>query len=295
MNTPLQSLLILGCGYLGIRLARQAFSSGWHVGALTHNPRTGEQLASTGLHTTVVAELDSSSWHSSLSPADWSVVVNCVGSGSGTMEGYRSSYLDGMRSIIEWKNRDSSTAKFIYTSSASVYGDFKGAWIDESAATIPASPQGDVILQSERMITGASNPFQNWFILRLGGLYGPERDTFLRNRIPDPHAPSDPHLNLIHVDDAVAAILILARHQTVIPSGIYNLTDNHPTPRSIIDQWAQSRKPEDNPDHPNPLVASPSKRRSSQRPDRRISSSAFMKASGWKPLHRPPFEAVSRD
>ncbi|MBN2233574.1 MAG: NAD-dependent epimerase/dehydratase family protein [Opitutales bacterium] len=295
MKTPLQSLLILGCGYLGIRLARQAISNGWHVGALTHNPRTGEQLVSTGLQTTIVAELNTDSWHASLSPADWSVVVNCVGSGSGTIEGYRSSYVDGMRSIMEWKTRDSSASKFIYTSSASVYGDFKGAWIDEAVSTLPASPQGDIILESERMITASSNPFQNWFILRLGGLYGPERDAFLRNRIPDPNARSDPHLNLIHVDDAVAAILRLAEHQTIIQSGIYNLTDNHPTPRSLIDQWALSRIREDYPVQPNELRANQSKRRSSQRPDRRISSSAFMKATGWEPLRLPPFATASRD
>lgn len=288
MDSISPSLLILGCGYLGSRLATRAVSAGWKVGALTRNPQTCRQLASIGVHPQICAGLSSNCWHEELDTKDWSTVVNCVGSGSGGPDGYHSSYVEGMLSIMKWNSRSQPIQRFIYTSSASVYGDFGGEWADESVPTIPTSPQGKIILESERIITGQSLP--NWFILRLGGLYGPGRDSFLRNRTPaDPGATSDPYLNLIHVDDACAAILKLADPLTTLPSAVYNLTDNHPTPRSVIDRWAQSTVRWIPEAAGTPRNTEKSLRSSGARPNRRISSAALMADTGWAPELLPPF------
>jgi len=287
------SMLILGCGYLGSRLAKLAISTGWKVGALTRNPQTCRQLASIGVDPQICAMLSSNSWHNELDTNDWSAVVNCVGSASGDPDGYHSSYVEGMLSIMKWNTRAQSIQRYIYTSSASVYGDFGGAWADETAPTVPASTQGKTILESERIITGQSLP--NWFILRLGGLYGPGRDSFLRNRTPEPGATSDPYLNLIHVDDACAAILKLAAPLTSLPSAVYNLTDNHPTPRSVIDRWAQSGIPGIPEATTPPRNGEKSLRSSGIRPNRRISSAALMADTGWAPEHLPPFADEASD
>lgn len=295
MDPTHRSMLILGCGYLGSRLARSAISAGWKVGALTRNPQTCGQLASIGVDPQICSGLNSNLWHEKLDTEDWSAVVNCVGSGSGSPEGYQSSYVEGMRSIMKWSTLSQPIQRFIYTSSASVYGDFGGAWVDEAGPTLPSSPQGEIILQSERIINGQSNSLHKWFILRLGGLYGPGRDSFLRNRTPDPEATSDPYLNLIHVDDACAAILRLADPLDSLPSAVYNLTDNHPTRRSVIDQWAQARIREIPQAMIEPGSAAKSMRSSAIRPNRRISSAALMADTGWAPKHRPPFAVESSD
>jgi nucleoside-diphosphate-sugar epimerase len=86
-------------------------------------------------------------------------------------------------------------------------------------------------LEAEQLL--ASHPLwaQRHIVLRLAGIYGPgrvpRRDDILAGRaIP---SPSDGYLNLIHVDDAVAAILAADAHAP-LPSR-YNVSDGHPVIR----------------------------------------------------------------
>jgi nucleoside-diphosphate-sugar epimerase len=68
-------------------------------------------------------------------------------------------------------------------------------------------------------------------ILRLAGIYGPgriPRMAALIQRRPVPARPGG-HLNLIHVDDAVEAVL--AAESRVDPPRTYVLSDGHPTER----------------------------------------------------------------
>ena len=51
------------------------------------------------MHEVIVADLDSEAWYDQFSGA-YESVVNCVSSAGGGIDGYRKSYLEGQRSIL---------------------------------------------------------------------------------------------------------------------------------------------------------------------------------------------------
>ena len=125
-------LVIVGCGYVGTAVAREACRAGLKVEALTRNPARAAELAALGAHP-VVADLATDTWHGRLAPgAD--LVLNCVSSGGGGLDGYRRSYVEGMRSLLTWARRGPA-GTIVYTSSTSVYPQDGGVMVDETAPT----------------------------------------------------------------------------------------------------------------------------------------------------------------
>src|SRR5437868_6697375 len=93
-NISGKRLVIFGCGYVGSEVARQGIRRGLQVTALTRNEAKASLLREAGA-TVVLADLASGDWHREIAGgAD--LVLNCVSSGGGGIEGYRKSYLGGM-------------------------------------------------------------------------------------------------------------------------------------------------------------------------------------------------------
>lgn len=118
----------------------------------------------------------------------------------------------------------------VYLSSLGVYGDSGGAWIDETAATIPAHGRGHARVAAERAwrALGARRKLPV-AILRLGGIYGPGQNALvrlLRGTAQRVHKPG--HVsNRIHVYDVAQAIeAAFAR----CADGVFNVVDDEPAP-----------------------------------------------------------------
>jgi nucleoside-diphosphate-sugar epimerase len=118
----------------------------------------------------------------------------------------------------------------VYLSSLGVYGDHGGAWIDETAPTMPPHTRGaarvDAELAWQAVGRRRNTPVA---ILRLGGIYGPGQNAFMRLRAGRAHRIDKPgHVsNRIHVTDIAQAIdAAFARHF----DGIVNVTDGEPAP-----------------------------------------------------------------
>src|SRR5882757_6603761 len=94
-------LVVLGCGYVGATVARQAVARGLRVTALTRNEARAAALRAEGIET-VVADLAGDAWHGRVAGgAD--LVLNCVSSGGGGgIAGYERSYFQGMASMMAW-------------------------------------------------------------------------------------------------------------------------------------------------------------------------------------------------
>ena len=117
-----------------------------------------------------------------------------------------------------------------YYSTVGVYGDFGGAWIDESAPLVPRNARSDrrvVAEQAWRDYARARGvPLA---ILRLAGIYGPGRSTFDKledgtsRRIVKPGQV----FNRIHVDDIAR---VTERAAAARLDGTYNLSDDEPAP-----------------------------------------------------------------
>jgi len=118
----------------------------------------------------------------------------------------------------------------VYLSSLGVYGDHGGAWIDETAPTIPAHERGASRVAAEQawqaLGRARSLPVA---ILRLAGIYGPGQNAFVRLRTGRAHRIAKPGqvFNRIHVFDIAQSIdAAFARGF----DGIVNLADDLPAP-----------------------------------------------------------------
>jgi nucleoside-diphosphate-sugar epimerase len=117
----------------------------------------------------------------------------------------------------------------VYLSSLGVYGDSGGAWIDESAPTIPAlARRGGTRIEAELdwQALGARRNVPV-AILRLGGIYGPGRNGMVRLLHGTVHRIAKPgHVsNRVHVYDIAQAIdAAFARSA----EGVFNVVDDEP-------------------------------------------------------------------
>jgi len=122
-------------------------------------------------------------------------------------------------------------ARVVYLSSVGVYGDCDGAWVDESSAPRPGSPRAARRLAAEcEWRAFGEKHGANVDVLRLAGIYGPERNALEKLRRGEARriVKTGQVFNRIHVDDiaAVAVRLIEAGG----PGGTWNVADEEPAP-----------------------------------------------------------------
>jgi nucleoside-diphosphate-sugar epimerase len=121
-----------------------------------------------------------------------------------------------------------SLQSVVYLSSLGVYGDHGGAWIDETTPTIPPHTRGAARVDAE-LAWQALGKKRNTLvaILRLGGIYGPGQNAFVRLLAGRAHRIDKPgHVsNRIHVADIAQAIdAAFARRF----DGVVNVADGAP-------------------------------------------------------------------
>lgn len=290
MSSPRSpQLVIFGCGYLGFSVAREALTRGIQVTAVTRNAAKALLLREAGI-ATVEADLSGSAWHERV-PAAPAWAVNCVSSGGGGLEGYRQSYVAGMASIVEWARRHGPVGTMVYTSSTSVYPQDGGVVVTESAPTDAAGERGQILLEAERLLQLANGSrtagspadsagWERWFILRLAGIYGPQRQHVVDQvRTGEVSGLGSAHLNLIHRDDAAAAIRACLEAPATIGDEIFNVADDAAATKAEIVAWLAGQ-------FGVPLPAftgQPVGQRRSVTPDRIISNARLKERLGWRP------------
>lgn len=116
--------------------------------------------------------------------------------------------------------------RIVLVSTTGVYGDHAGASVDESCATRPGSQRSRMRLIAEQQLTDwAQRHRVSWVILRVPGIYGPERLGLDRLAAGQPLIREEDAYpgNRIHVDDLVSCYL--AALDPARPGGIYNVGD----------------------------------------------------------------------
>ncbi len=273
-------LVIFGCGYLGTAVAQWALKAGLQVSALTRNPVTADHLAGLGVKP-VVADLANDDWHSRV-PAQPDFVLNCVSSGGGGVESYRRSYVAGMNSIVVWAKTQGPVGTLVYTGSTSVYPQDGGVIVDETSPTGGEAERPQLLRQAEATVSDTPGAWQRWFILRLAGIYGPERSYLLEQvRRGEVAGNGDHHLNLIHRDDAVAAVAACFAAPTAVASQVFNVADNGAAPKREVVAWLASALGLPNP----PFTGEPPAGRRVITPDRIISNTRCQEVLGWRPRY----------
>ncbi|MDI1319779.1 MAG: NAD-dependent epimerase/dehydratase family protein [bacterium] len=278
-------LVIFGCGYIGSAVAQAALTAGARVEALTRNPEKAAALRALGLAKVVVADLAASDWHGQIAGGP-DFVVNCVSAGGGP-DGYRQSYVAGMQSILAWAGGSAApVGTLVYTSSTSVYPQGAGALVDESASADGGTPNGRIIRDSELLLQNAPvGAVRRSFILRLAGIYGPDRHHLLDQLRTDATTlgGSGAHrLNLAHRDDIVAAILACLGASPAVANEIFNVVDTAPAMREEVVRWLAAKLGRPMPAFDGGTTA---RRGGAPKPDRVISSAKIQRALGWRPQY----------
>jgi len=128
----------------------------------------------------------------------------------------------------------------VYLSSTGVYGDHGGAWIDETTPTIPTHERGGSRVKAEHHWQAfAQKQKVPVAILRLGGIYGPGQNAFVRLLAGRAHRIDKPgHVsNRIHVADIARAIEAAFRLRF---DRIVNVTDGEPVSPNEQIEYAAS-------------------------------------------------------
>ncbi len=219
--------LIFGCGYLGGRVAHRWLAAGDEVVAVTRSQQRADQLRSEGL-VPFVADVTQPETLSGLPPAQ--TVLYAVGYDRSAEPSKAEVYVTGLEQVLAKLSQ--ATEKLIYISSSSVYGQQDGQEVNEVSPCQPITEGGRICLQAEQLLQSHALFGNKSIILRLTGIYGPGRIPRQRALAAgEPIAVADQGLlNLIHVDDAVQAVLAAeARGQL---GQLYLVSDGTPVRRA---------------------------------------------------------------
>jgi len=173
-----------------------------------------------------------------------------------------------------------------YYSTVGVYGDFGGAWIDESAPLVPRNDRSDRRVFAEQAWRDyAQERGVPLCILRLAGIYGPGRSTFDKLRDGTARRVIKPGqvFNRIHVED-IGRITALAADKRL--DGTFNLADDEPAPpQDLVTYAADLMGIAPPPEVPFEEAEFTPMQKSFYKDNKRVSNAAIKQALGVELLH----------
>ena len=215
-------LLILGAGFSGRAIGEAFRAAGFSVAGTTRSAEKAETLAARGIEPILYdgAEISAAL---AAAMARATHVVQSIAPGKDGDPLFRPGTppLAGMMPALRWAG---------YLSTVGVYGDHKGAWVNEDTPLHPVSARSvERVEAEERWLGFGAAQGLPVAVLRLAGIYGPGRNA-LRN-IEEGTArrliKKDQVFNRIRVEDIAGATLFLADKGL---GGVFNITDDEPGP-----------------------------------------------------------------
>lgn len=183
-----------------------------------------------------------------------------------------------------------------YYSTVGVYGDFGGAWIDETAVCQPINVRSQQRVRTEQdwreFAAAKAVPLA---ILRLAGIYGPGRSTFdkLRDGTSRRIVKQGQVFNRIHVAD-IAQMTALAAERRL--AGTFNLADDEPAPpQTVIEHAAAMAGVEPPPEQDFATAQMTPMARSFYADNKRVANAAIKQALGTAliyPTYREGLRAI---
>jgi len=227
-----RKILILGCGYLGSRLAAELRRAGDAVTGWVRSAESAEALVKEGIIPWVGDLAEAAAWAGL--PRDFDAVVHCASSGRGGVEAYRAVYLEGVRQAA----RQLPGTRLLFVSSTSVYGQEDGSVVTEESTANPTTETGKVLREAEQVVLteGGSGSA----IFRVAGIYGPERGVLLRKFLAGEaviEGDGQRWINQVHRDDAAGALRQTLEPGSPSSGGIYNLADDEPVTYLTYYRW----------------------------------------------------------
>lgn len=225
----------MGCGWLGLPLARQLVKNSHQVYGTTTSPDKLEPLRKEGITSYLIAlsayRIDGDI-EGFLSHIDI-LIINVPPRLRGN---HTESFIEKMELLLE-KIKKSPVTNILFISSTSVYGDIEGE-VTEETHPKPSTESGRQLLASEELFKNEGSPQTT--ILRFGGLIGPDRHpvTMLSGR--DSLSNGNDPINLIHQDDCIRMMVSIIDEELwgKTFNGVYPL---HPAKKEYYSSEAKKR------------------------------------------------------
>jgi nucleoside-diphosphate-sugar epimerase len=213
-------MLIVGCGAVGRKIADSALQRGVSVNCLVRTEESARRLRESGLDARAL-DLD----RKIIAPLDAAGETQVFYLAPPPPEGRQDPRMQRFLAALP----EGTQPRIVYISTTGVYGDCKGAWVDERR---PANPQVD----RARRRRDAELQLLRWrdavggevIILRVAGIYGPGKLPLARlaKQAPMVGESEAPWTNRIHIADLVSvceAAMKLGRD-----GECYNVSDGQP-------------------------------------------------------------------
>ena len=226
---------ILGCGYVGGRLARALLKEGHRVRVCARNVARLDPLKQAGAEVHAIDAHKLRAFGPALFGLRSPVVVYSIPPVPGMPPG------EAIRRATE-ASRGVGAARFIYLSSTAVYGETEdGATVDEESSISIGDAQAGPRIAEESAVDGARLAGLNTIILRLSAIYGPGRGVRERLKKGD-YQLVDGGMHFfsrVHVDDLVG---ILRAAVDRAPAGaLYCVADDRPSTQKEYADWLTAR------------------------------------------------------
>ncbi|AOZ98953.1 NAD-dependent epimerase/dehydratase family protein [Flavobacterium commune] len=217
---------ILGCGWLGLPLAKALLKEGFSIKGSTTSAEKLATLEENGIQSFLLA-LDANTvpdvFADFLAGSKTLIIAippKLRGKNKDYSDAQNNSFVKKIENLLPFIE-NSSIKNVLFISSTAVYGEANDV-VDENSPTIPVTESGKQLLEIEKLLL-AKTHFKTT-VLRFGGLIGEDRNParFLagKENVPNPEAP----INLIDLEDCIGIII------KILTTATWNTTLNAVTP-----------------------------------------------------------------
>lgn len=218
-----ERVFIVGCGYVGRRVAVRCRDAGSMVVGLVRSEESLAELEELGI-IPVWGDLDDPETLD-LSLAEGARVIYLAPPPKrGEKDPRMRNFLEALSGV------ETPPEKLLYMSTTGVYGDCGGEWVTEETPLNPETPRARRRAAAERAVTryGRDTGVAT-VILRVAGIYGPGRLPVDRLRSGQPVILEDQSSpgNRIQVEDLV--MVCLAALDRAEPGSVFNVADGNPS------------------------------------------------------------------
>lgn len=232
-----KKISILGCGWLGLPLAKTLVAKGFNIKGSTTSISKLNYLKSLNINPFLV-ELSTNSVSENIKAfldASETLIINIP---PGLRKNPHKNHVQEIKNLMAY-TEESTIKNIVYISSTSVFQDtIPFSIVNENTKPNAVSNSSQQLIAIETMLQ--TNPRFNTTILRFSGLFDEDRHPGKilsgRKNIANPEAP----VNLIHKEDCISIILKLIKHN------FWNDTFNasfpqHPTKEEYYTTYCKNR------------------------------------------------------
>ncbi len=226
------SVLIVGCGDLGIRAGCLLADQDWVVTGMRRNvAKLPVQINARPGDYTLPGSLD---FAATLAP---DFVLATFNPPDRSTAGYVKGFQQSMANLLSGLGEHRPQC-VLMASSTRVFAESEGGWVDEESALSSDDPWAEAIIESERQLLDSGHRAS---VVRFAGIYGIPGGRLLSRVRRGELCPPRPlsYTNRIHREDCAGFLAHLLQQSELGAElePVYIGVDDHPSPRYAVESW----------------------------------------------------------